>query len=189
MIPAFDTDGKMSRFMGFPMCQNRLSVPAWSYFIEKTLPLLIIEIGCWSGGFSCCLAIAMHNIGGTVWCCDKGAFCEDLIRWKEVLPLEFKRMDALSPEGVETIRNLIINHSPCVVLCDDGNKRKEFNTYAPFLKKNDVIAVHDYAHHDFWPWQEITDADVKGACDQYRLEPYMQDAMHPAGWLVRRKRK
>ncbi len=189
MIPAFDTDGKMSRFMGFPMCQNRLSVPAWSYFIEKTQPKLIIEIGCYSGGLSCCLAIAMENIKGFVVCIDKNEFCEDLIRWKAILPLVFKRLDVLSVEGIRIISDLISAHSPCVVLCDNGKKPVEFNTYAPFLKKGDIIAAHDYAHDPFWPWQEITDADVVDACAKNRLEPYMQDVMREAGWLVRRKRK
>ncbi len=175
--------------MGFPMCQNRLSVPAWSYLIEKTQPQLVIEIGCWSGGLSCCLAIAMENIKGFVFCCDRNEFCEDLVRWKAVLPLVFKRLDALSDEGILFISELISAHSPCVVLCDDGNKRKEFDIYSRFLKKGDVIAAHDYACGDLWPWQEITDADVKESCEKNRLEPYMQDVMHSAGWLVRRKRK
>lgn len=189
MIPAFDTKGEMSRFMGFPMCQNRLSVPAWSYLIEKTYPELIIEIGHWSGGLSCCLAIAMKNIGGKVFAFDVNEPSQELSQWMDLLPLAFRKIDALSPEGIQLISSLISAHSPCAVLCDNGNKPVEFNTYAPFLKKGDIIAAHDFAHDPLWPWGEITEAQVAESCVKYRLEPYMQEAMHPAGWLVKRKRK
>lgn len=187
MIPYFGTDAGYTKFMGFPMCQNRLSVPAWSYLIEQVRPKLVIEIGCYSGGLSCCLAIAMQNVGGRVWCCDIGDFSEELLEWKRVLPLEFDKMDALSSGGLHTICGLIAENSPCVVLCDDGNKPLEFNTYAPFLKQGDIIAAHDFCHPEMWPWGEINEAQVEQVCKERHLEPFMQDIMHQAGWLVRKR--
>ena len=190
MIPAFnDCGGHNCRFLGFPMLQNRYSVPAWSYLIEDIKPQLIVEIGCWNGGLSCALGVAMKNYGGRVFCCDIADFSEDLNDLRRLLPIHFEKLDALSAHGLHLIGGLIERGGLTVVLCDGGNKPEEYNLYAPFLKQGDIIAAHDFQHHPHWPFSEINEAQVANACAKYSLEPFMNEDMHKAGWLVRRKVK
>jgi len=47
-------------------------------------------------------------------------------------------------ENVEEIKSLIDNNKKVFLFCDNGNKPDEFKTFAPLLKKGDLIFVHDY---------------------------------------------
>jgi hypothetical protein len=42
------------------------------------------------------------------------------------------------------IKNFIQNHGRTLLFCDGGAKEQEFNTFSKFLKKDDVIMLHDY---------------------------------------------
>jgi len=53
----------------------------------------------------------------------------------------------------DKIKSLIQNNKKVFLFCDNGNKPKEFEVFAPFLKKGDIIFVHDYGI-------EIKDKDV-----------------------------
>ena len=59
------------------------------------------------------------------------------------------------------------------IFCDGGNKIREFQMYAPLLRKNDRIAVHD--------WNlEIGMGNIQQTCKEYNLipdEPYVQSSM------------
>lgn len=60
-----------------------------------------------------------------------------------------------------------------VVLCDGGNKIKEFNLLSRYLKTDDFILAHDYAeskeifystiYRNRWNWCEITNVDITDA--------------------------
>jgi len=187
MIPAFDVDAPHCRFLGFPMQQNRFTVPAWSYLIERLRPKQFVEIGCWKGGLSCALAVAMSNFGGNVFCYDSGTFDKDLQKWLDILPVEFVSLDVFSDAGTRVVASKIVQAGTSIVLCDNGNKPREFSIFAPFLKPGDIIAAHDFAYQDLWPWTEITEKQIERICAMHKLHPFMQDVFAPAGWLVKRK--
>lgn len=52
--------------------------------------------------------------------------------------------DVFSEECKQLIMSLLEEKKQCLILCDGGDKIKEFNFFAKFLKKNDVIMLHDY---------------------------------------------
>ena len=56
-------------------------------------------------------------------------------------------------ENIEIIKSLINDHKKVFLFCDNGDKPKEFKIFAPLLKKDDLIFVHDYG-------VEIKDKDV-----------------------------
>jgi len=54
-------------------------------------------------------------------------------------------MDARDPMTIHEIAGWIRRDAgPALVYCDGGKKAKEFNLYAPILRKDDLIATHDF---------------------------------------------
>ena len=70
----------------------------------------------------------------------------------------------------------IIKNNRVLVLCDGGNKIKEVNHFAKYIKPNDYIMAHDYFHlreefsSDKWTGCEITYADIKTECEKNNIE-------------------
>lgn len=56
----------------------------------------------------------------------------------------FQQADVFNKATINLIKSLINLYGRTFLLCDDGNKPKEFNTYAPLLKKGDLIFAHDW---------------------------------------------
>ena len=52
--------------------------------------------------------------------------------------------DVFSEDCKQLIISLLKEKKQCLILCDGGDKIKEFNLFAKFLKRNDVIMLHDY---------------------------------------------
>lgn len=189
VIPPYDQNPN-SRFLGFPMSQNRYAVPAWSYFLEVHKPPRIVEIGTHCGGLTCCFAIAARNYGGRVWSFDPGDQRDqmggDYLGWFNFLGIEFVNADCFAPESEELIESIIANPGQCLLLCDGGDKRREFNHFARYLKAGDIIAAHDFAS-TAWPWQEIQERDVAKVSHELRLEYFMKSIFEPTGWMVKVK--
>mgnify|MGYP003646616649 CR=1 FL=1 len=94
----------------------------------------------------------------------------------------------------DEIAELIGSKGKTLLLCDGGNKRKEFEVFHKYLKSGDVIMAHDYAPDDktfkekylnkIWSWHEFKDeyADFKN------LKPYMQDVFANFAWCIRSKK-
>ena len=43
------------------------------------------------------------------------------------------------------ITKMIVSNKKCLLMCDSGDKNKEFNVYAPKCKIRDFIMTQDYA--------------------------------------------
>lgn len=186
MIPLYNMDGSPAKPMGFPMCQNRISPAVWGYAMEMYPPKQIVEIGTLNGAFT--TALAFHS-----WLSKCKVYSFDLCvcpneDWKALsafLGIEFIRKDVF--DNVDTVKSLVQRPGTSYLLCDGGNKRREFNLFAPFIKPGDVIAAHDYCCGDpeeWWPWQEIQLKDVQETVTSLGLVPFMQDYLDTAGWLA-----
>jgi hypothetical protein len=99
----------------------------------------------------------------------------------ERIGVRFEDRNLMSPEGEERVKQLIAE-GPCYLYCDNGDKPKEFRTYAPLLASGSAVSVHDWT-------QEIQPADVEPTVEQLKLVPFRAewwtwcDAMM-ATWLV-----
>lgn len=62
--------------------------------------------------------------------------------------IDFRLGDCFDSSIIEEIKSLIQRKGKTLVLCDGGNKEREFALYASFLKEGDVIMLHDYADSD-----------------------------------------
>jgi predicted O-methyltransferase YrrM len=195
VVPPYDVGPGVdaaARPMGLPMCQNRLSVPTWSYAMEVHPPARIVELGTYGGGFTCALALHARQIGARVVTFDRMLPDERLADLATFLRVEFRTRDIWEAQG--EIADLIRQPGVAYVLCDGGDKRRELATFAAHLKPGDVIAAHDYAVDDgagyqnaWWGWGEVDLADGDRVAREHDLEPWMQDHFDTAAWLAYRK--
>ncbi len=190
LIPAFEHYPN-SRFLGFSLSQNRYAVSAWSYLFEQYRPSRIIEIGTSVGGFTCLLGIVAQNIGAVVHTFDTGYLHVENAKWFKILGINYHREDVFGEVGYSRIRCLVEMPGQVVVLCDGGNKVKEFNEFGKLLKSGDVIAAHDFCTGPEWPWGEIRPEDIEATVKSQNLEPYLSEVFYApgrtTGWAVWRK--
>jgi hypothetical protein len=73
-----------------------------------------------------------------------------------------------------------------LILCDNGNKIREINELAKYLRPRCIMMAHDYCHDretfnpsGIWGYCEITWADV----ENLGLHPYHQGIMENGAWL------
>jgi hypothetical protein len=77
-------------------------------------------------------------------------------------------------EGRKIIEELIVESGTTILCCDNGDKPREFATFAPVLKPGDLIAVHD--------WNlEVREEDV----DYDIVDPVMDEMFTRMGTLTR----
>lgn len=171
------------------MNQNRAAVPAWSYAMEIHPPRRIIELGAYNGGFTTCLGVHAYRIGCEVHSFDIG-LCPD-IQWQsltEFLGIKFYTADVFSEASIAKIGEMIRAPGVTYLLCDNGNKAKEFNLFAPYLKQGDVIAAHDYCNDSrIWCGGEIIFAQVSETVSVHDLRPFLQPQFDLAAWIAFQK--
>jgi cephalosporin hydroxylase len=107
--------------------------------------------------------------------------------------IDFRQGDCFDPAIIEEIKSLIQSPGKTLVLCDGGNKEKEFEVYSAFLKVDDVIMLHDYAHsgEDYEiikeeiGWRTGAEShfeNIQGAIAVNNLKPYHYNVFKNALW-------
>jgi len=120
---------------------------------KKALPFFecIIEIGGGRGGFSTFLNA--NKKGGARFISYE--INRSRLLLAEDSPLDMRIGDCFHPATFNEIKGIISQPLKTLLLCDGGNKPKEFISFAPSLKRGDVIMCHDYCH-DPKDWKDIT---------------------------------
>jgi hypothetical protein len=100
-------------------------------------------------------------------------------------------------EDYDAVEDYISRKGQTLVLCDGGNKIKEFEVFSRILKSGDIIMAHDYSYDDVlyqayiknhvWRWCEIQYKDIALSVSQNNLEPYMTDEFQEAVWTCWKK--
>lgn len=206
LFPLWDQGPAGWRPMGLPMAQNRLAIPTWSYAFERVPPARVIEIGSFTGGFALALAVHLWAIKAcspswetappvVLTTYDVMHPNDTIAPMARTLGVVFRVADVFEPRITVEIERLIKAPGTTYLLCDGGNKARELDVFAPFLKPGDVIAAHDYSadmmsaiDDQAWPWCETQRADGDRAAAACDLAPFMQDHFDLAGWLAYRKR-
>ena len=176
--------------------QQNSNVTLFEPFLKRENFAAIIEIGTRFGAFT--RLIKDINYESEVYSYD--------IEDKKPLALSRKNInffiqnifDAEYANVVDTEALSILN-SPYrkLILCDGGNKIKEFNCLAKHLKIGDVIMAHDYApsieYFDanikgkIWNWCEITEPDIMQVSKDCGLVHYNQEEFQKAMWVCKVK--
>ena len=142
----------------------------------------IIEIGTYNGGLSSWIFDNKNKDAKFV------TYDIDVTVKSEKLnpKIDSRLEDCFSESTFKDIINFIKSDGKCLVLCDGGNKPKEFNEFSKYLKSGDHIMCHDYckdkSQHNFsktyWQWPYHADTfyeDIENSISKNNLEPYMHD--------------
>lgn len=151
------------------------------YFKVAETPDRIIELGTMTGNLSMIIYNLRKEISE-----DFDYITIDIRRdiKMELLPknMIYCQMDIFN--NLEFIGHLIKPQT--LILCDNGDKVKEINKLAKYLKPHCVMMAHDYSHDretfnpdGVWAHCEITWADV----EKLGLHSYHQDIMDNGAWL------
>lgn len=112
--------------------------------------------------------------------------------------------DVFESSCISNLRNLIQEPGKTLLLCDGGNKQKEFLTYCSALKVGDVIMAHDYAkdtasfasvkERGIWhgwetKWENDTSDDfgLKDICDANGISQVHADEFDDSVWFAGEK--
>lgn len=129
-------------------------------FIDQVLTAsnfdTIIELGAGRGGVTTLFLVHALRVGGHVYAFDThhepGAALYRKL--KKLTRSTHHEMDVFSDEAYTLISDYA-GRGRVLLYCDNGNKRREVNTYAPLLKRGDVVMAHDKNQEIFW--SEIAD--------------------------------
>lgn len=128
----------------------------------------IIELGTADGGLTLLFGLHALAAGSIVVTFDLGREPTGgtYKALKPLLPIAFFNNNVFSDEGMRWIKDYM-KRGRVLLYCDDGKKPREFNTFAPFLKPNDVIMAHD---RDV----EIFLEDISDTINKYNLKPFLE---------------
>lgn len=137
----------------------------------------VIEIGTSSGGLSLFLYEQSRQYDFHFRTYD---ISDQRLRksWTKAVPFKYVVANCFDPiPRAEIINDLA--RGRCLLLCDGGNKVKEFQTFGPHLRSGSYIMAHDYSEsREFfdawikgrsWNWLEIQDSDVQATVEQSGL--------------------
>jgi cephalosporin hydroxylase len=107
--------------------------------------------------------------------------------------IDFRLGDCFNQGVIKEIQSLIQLPGKTLVLCDGGNKEKEFELYSNFLKSGDVIMLHDYAHslEDYTRiiveigWQTAAESkleNIQHSINSNNLKPFHYNEFKNALW-------
>ena len=164
----------------------------------------IIELGTYKGGFAILLDkiknesnlnFKILTIDFAKWHLNGPAtddICsnlDDVIKECEKRNIEFILSDIFSDTCIDKIKSLLYN-GKCLILCDGGDKSKEFNFFAKFLKPNDFIMAHDYddySSNNGWSWKEINYNMIKDSVELNNLVKYDIQNFNDVAWACFKK--
>lgn len=99
--------------------------------------------------------------------------------------VDTRTKDVFNPEHQAELSALIRAPGRVLLLCDGGNKIREFNTFSDDLKPGDYIMAHDYCEdretyfskmQKVWPWWEIDKSAISAAMARNKLTEIMPES-------------
>lgn len=176
-------------YKGIHCAQVPGTFDVFKFLFKKNNFNKIIELGTYMGGFTHWLhdhkpnncLLMTYDFNSENYSIDKS------------ININFNKVDVLSEAGKKIISNILNLPGQNLILCDGGDKNKEFNIYSKYLKKNDVIMIHDYNHkgnnfQDYadaklWPWDADSKYEkIKISLKKYNLKEYYNNLTLPVLW-------
>jgi len=194
-------DDSISTYDGWGAQQNPNSFEVFHNFIQEVKPKQILEIGTSIGGFTSFLnyTCKLSKIP-----CDIITYDIHYKSWYEDMKNEGidVRIENVFLENYNNITNPVIDFvqtlGTTIVLCDGGDKIREFNILSKFLKEGDFILAHDYAENKeifdskiykkIWNWHEIQYSDIENAIISNNLKIYNKDIFENVAWTCWQKK-
>jgi len=134
-----DNNGEYILINGILTGQTPKFLPIFDKIIDQFDT--IIEIGTGRGGLTSYI-FNKKKIGSKLMSFD----IKDRKNIKTIVNEEcFIIGDCFNQQNKKSIIETITSNGKVLLLCDGGNKEKEFNTFKDHLKINDVIMLHDFS--------------------------------------------
>lgn len=184
------------KYRGVIIQQSKNVPSVFVEFFGRVKPSRILEIGSSFGG----LSMLMEDI------------LEELDIECEIISVDVKNRGQTNKKTRFIIENIfnedyslkseeysrfIQQEGISVVICDGGNKVKEFNELCNFLKDEDFIMAHDYAESrkffieeikgKKWNGLEITEKGISDCSKRNNLQHFMKDEMANIAWVCKQK--
>jgi len=190
-------DAMMVQYRDVSVHQNEHAGSVFRALFRTFKPVRVLEIGTAAGGLTLLIRDLLNEAGCQAtdfWTVDPMPMPRPYL---DVDGINYIHADAFEPELLQRLAWWVGLDGPTLVLCDGGDKRREFRTFAPSLKSGDIIMAHDYAptqeyfdgvmFNQHWNWLEITEFDVQPISKAQNLVPHMQDEFQRVAWACRRK--
>ena len=193
-------------YKGLMLQQHDNYAEPFTNLILNTKPKRILEIGTGTGGLTLFLREKLNELGfndtyfKTYDVNDAYLNSDhyDLTNLEILKDNLFIGGNEFILDRYDLIQPYIQSEGVTIVMCDGGNKIKEFNQIAPLLKSGDIIMAHDYAHDDetfkneiydkIWNWCEIQEKDIIEICNKENLEDYMKSEFNQIVWACKIKK-
>jgi len=170
--------------------QNKNFYPAFEKLIAQENIIRVLEIGTATGGF----IRAVRDLTNAE------IITYDVLETKHKATLEENNISVNVKsvfDDYETVEDYISGKGQVLVLCDGGNKIKEFDVFSKLLKSGDIIMAHDYSYDEnlfqayiknhVWRWCEIQYKDIALAVESNNLEPVLTEDFQEAVWTCWKK--
>jgi hypothetical protein len=148
----------------------------------------IVEIGTYNGGLTSWLFDNLKE-GGKLISYD----IDGTINHTNRTDIDFRVESCFNEKPFKDIIELIQSEGRTLIVCDGGDKPKEFNIFSKYLKSGDVIIAHDYAESEeewkqktnYWQWPYAADTfphSIEEGIIENNLEPYKYEEMKFLLW-------
>ena len=180
--------------------QNYKAFETFFYFLKEVRPKRILEVGTSKGGFTYFLNESCKRLG--IDCHIISLDINEYPWYPEMIESGIDlRIENVFDENYESvndyIKDFISADGTTIVLCDGGNKQKEFEVLSQYLKDGDFILGHDYAYdvenfkekieNKIWNWLELTEIDIENSCKRHNLVDYRREVFESIVWVCKMK--
>ena len=191
----------MSIYNNWAAQQNWNAFEVFHNFLEKVKPKRIIEIGTSLGGFTSFLNYTCKKLN-----LDCHILSYDIIthHWYDEMRKNGidLRIENIFYNNYTTTKKEVIDFIQkdglTLILCDGGDKIKEFNLLSKYMKKGDFIMTHDYVetkekfdneiYLKIWNWHEVSESDLQKACEENGLISYDKEIFDNVVWVCKIKK-
>lgn len=189
-FPLWDHNWGGGLYKGIFTQQNKNFYPAFEKLFAQENIVRVLEIGTATGGF----IRAVRDLT------DAEIITYDVLETKHKATLEENNISVNVKsvfDDFDNVEDYISGKGQVLVLCDGGNKIKEFDVFSKLLKSGDIIMAHDYSRDEelyqayiknhVWRWCEIQYKDIAMAVETNNLEPVLTEDFQEAVWTCWKK--
>jgi len=197
---SLEHNDSISTYRGWGAQQNYNAFEVFYNFMKEVKPKRILEIGTSIGGLTQFLQYSSDELklNTKILSLDihENSWYDDIIKMGVDLRIENIFKDGFNDIPQE-YKDFINGEGITVILCDGGDKIREFNLLSNFIKKGDYILAHDYAYdkelfdreinQKIWNWYEISESDIKDSCEKNNLIDYERETFQSVVWVCKIK--
>src|SRR3990167_3580690 len=129
-------------FIGAKMSQAPNVIQFWEKILFENDFKRIVEFGTYKGGLSLFFLLWCMQRKAEFYTYDIAAFKFSRLAYGLKLSKYFKKLNVFEREA--EIGRLIQCKGKTIIFCDGGDKPKELQTFSKYLKRGDLIGVHDW---------------------------------------------